>query len=350
MNGSLNYSLDDVLLAPSFSTIESRSDVDLSCSIGNLGFSNPLVSSPMDTVTEAPFAWEMVTQGGFPIIHRYMTTWLQAQHVKRVVSAFISKELEAPNVGAAIGISGNWIERARALVDAGASALCIDVSHGHHQRVGRVLLALRREFGNEFVLIAGNVATAEGFRFLADNGADAIRVGIGNGSICSTRLQCGVGVPQATAIASCAEVKGDTKLIADGGCKTPGDIVKSLALGADMVILGSMLAACDESPGKTKIVNGKLTKVYRGMASGQAQRDYNGSVRSVEGIATRIPTKGKAAVVISNMCDNLRAGLSYCGARNINELQMRARFIQASHSSLRESNTHILEQAVSSLP
>ncbi len=347
-HNGLNYSLDDVLLAPGFSTIDSRGSVDLSSTMGNLGFGNPLISSPMDTVTEAPFAHELAMRGGFPIIHRYMTAEEQAKHVKRVVSGFLLKRNTHSNIGAAIGINGKWMGRAKLLVEAGATALCIDVSHGHHQRVGRVLLALRREFGDEFVLIAGNVATAEGFKYLAENGADAVRVGIGNGSICSTRLQCGIGVPQATAIANCAEVKGDTKLIADGGCKTPGDIVKSLALGADFVILGSMLAGCTESPGPTSFVGGLLCKTYRGMASREAQEGYGLQVNSVEGITSHIPVKGPLARVLDGITDNLRAGLSYCGARNIAELQTKATFLQVSHSSLRESGTHILEKSVSS--
>ena len=201
---------------------------------------------------------------------------------------------------------------------------------------------LRDEFGDNISIIAGNIATAQGFSDLASWGADAIRVGIGGGSICSTRIQTGHGVPTLQSILDCRDA-ADAVLIADGGIKTAGDIVKSLAAGADMVMLGSMLAGTQETPGEVFQTNdNKSYKVYRGMASPEAQIAWRGSARSLEGISTTVPYKGPVRDILFKLEKNIKSGLSYSGARNLKEFRAKARFLKQTPSSLKESNTHIL--------
>jgi len=193
-------------------------------------------------------------------------------------------------------------------------------------------------------IIAGNVATAEAFRDLSEWGADAVRVGIGGGSICSTRIQTGHGVPTLQSVLDCRDAS-DAAIIADGGVKTPGDVVKSLAAGADMVMLGSMLAGTDESPGDVfQSSDNKKYKVYRGMASPEAQIAWRGEARSLEGISTTIPYRGPVKHILRKLSTNIKSGLSYTGARNLSELRAKAKFIRQTSSGLSESKTHILSR------
>lgn len=260
-------------------------------------------------------------------------------------------------VAAAIGVHAADVERARLLVEAGADALVIDIAHGHADHMLAMIRRIRREFG-DVELIAGNVATAEGVRDLAEAGVDAVKVGVGAGSICITRIVTGSGVPQLTAIAECAEAARayDLPIIADGGIRTSGDIVKALAAGASTVMLGSLLAGTEESPGATVIRDGQKVKVTRGMASlsaaisrellehGEDTFDQDWEKVVPEGVEAVVPYRGAVAEVLQQLVGGLRSGMSYCGARTIAELQEKAEFIQMTPAGVRESGPHDVER------
>ena len=326
---------DDVLLQPQFSEIESRNTIDIGNQLGDHYYKLPIIAAPMDTVTEDSMAAEMNYHGGLGIIHRYNSITDQVGLVKTC----------APKVGGAIGVTGNYIKRAGALLDAGANIICVDVAHGHHLLVKNAIEKLRGLFPTAH-LMAGNIATALAFKDLESWGVDSIKVGIGGGSICSTRLQTGHGIPTFQSIMDCkmaSPTGSSVKLIADGGIKNSGDIVKALAAGADFVMVGSLLAGTDEAPGQNFLTPQGLTKVYRGMASKEAQRDWKGGYSSNEGISTTIPYKGAVSSVLKDLEKGIVSGFSYSGAQNITALHHKAQFIQQTNASGRESGTHILE-------
>jgi len=324
---------DDVLLKPRYSEIMSRNDVNVSSNLSTFrDFRLPIISSPMDTVTEVEMAIAIGHAGGMGIIHRYNEPQDQAAYVKH------AKENGAGSVGAAIGVSGDYLVRCGLLLDAGCDVICIDVAHGHHVLVRHALKAIRKTHGFDFHIMAGNVATLDGFNDLADWGANSIRVGIGGGSICSTRVHTGHGIPTLQSILDCSESSYDVSLIADGGIRNSGDIVKALAAGADFVMLGSMLAGTIESPGDVILdAMGMTTKVYRGMASVEAQMDWRGHTSSIEGISSLVPCRGPVQDVIDELTVGLRSGLSYSGANSIRELQARGEFITQTTSGRGES-------------
>jgi len=343
-------SFDDVLLEPQYSDIETRADVSLSAILSNdLFLQLPIISSPMDTVTDTVMARAMSANGGLGIIHRYNTIEQQTNSVRQLDnwedgSIFIKR-------AAAIGVSGDFFERAKELVNVGCCRLlCIDVAHGHHVSMQKALDILKKEFGARVHIMAGNVATYDGALALAQWGADSIRVGIGGGSICSTRIMTGHGIPTFQSILDCAEVKEqyDVKIIADGGIRTPGDCAKAIAAGADFVMLGNMLAGTDETPGEIMEYLDREAgiirkyKTYRGMASTEAQIDWRGKVSSQEGISTRIAYKGSVESILLNIRTNLASAFSYSGARTYAEFQRKAKFIRQTNSGQIESSTHIL--------
>ena len=333
MKNSLSF--DDVLLEPQYSDIKSRNEVDIGNHLSETAYLElPVISSPMDTVTEDEMAWTIYDEGGLGVIHRYNTIEEQVALVKK------RQGFKA----AAIGVTGEYEERACALFDAGIHYLCLDVAHGHHVLVKNALKTLREIFGDKAHLMAGNVATLEAFNDLADWGADSIRVGIGGGSICSTRINTGHGVPTFQSIHDCSYSDRDAKIIADGGIKNSGDIVKALAAGADFVMLGSMLAGTDESPGEIFTSGNKKYKVYRGMASRSAQMDWRGQSSSPEGISTTIPYKGPVADILRDIAGNVRSGFSYTGARDLREFQSKATFLCQTPAGQFESSTHILRR------
>jgi len=333
MRSSLSF--DDVLLEPKYSDIESRGQIDIGNHLSETTYLElPVISSPMDTVTEDEMSWTMYDEGGLGVIHRYNTIEEQIALVRKR-KAFVA---------AAIGVTGEYEERASALFDAGVRYLCLDVAHGHHILVKNALKTLRDVFGSEVHLMAGNVATLEAFNDLADWGADSIRVGIGGGSICSTRINTGHGVPTFQSIHDCSYSDRDAKLIADGGIKSSGDIVKALAAGADFVMLGSMLAGTDESPGEIFTSGNKKYKVYRGMASRSAQMDWRGQSSSPEGISTTISYKGPVADILRDIAGNVKSGFSYTGARELREFQSKATFLLQTSAGQYESSTHILRR------
>lgn len=328
---------DDVLLVPQYSDIESRKDTDISSWLdGEIKLSIPIISSPMDTVTGHIMACEISILGGLGILHRYSSPDQQAEWVK------YCKDNHGNYVGAAVGSMGDFLERTEKVLNAGANVICVDVAHGDHISVKNAIRDIRAKFGWRIHIMAGNVATKEAFDHLAHWGADSIRVGVGGGSICSTRIQTGHGVPTLSSVIDCSKTTFNTKIIADGGIKSSGDIVKALAAGADYVMLGSMLAGTTESPGNIFEENGKKYKVYRGMASKEAQVDWKGTYSSFEGVASKVPYKGDLPNVLDDITRNIRSGLSYSGARDLVELRAKAKFIKQSGAAQIESSPHIL--------
>ncbi len=331
---------DDILLVPQFSEIESREEVNLKNDLDSyINLKYPIISSPMDTVTGIEMATEMSKLGGLGIIHRYNSI---EEQCSMVVNA---KKNGAKVVGAAVGVVGDYLERAQQLVACGANIICVDVAHGHHINMRKALSKLKQKITTTHIM-AGNVATAQGYVDLSNWGADSVKVGIGNGSICSTRINTGHGIPSVTAIMECLKASQallyPAKIIADGGIKNSGDIVKALAVGADFVMLGSLLAGTKESPGELINTPNGNRKVYRGMASREAQNEWRGKSSAPEGISTTIPYKGTLESIFSDLIGGIKSGFSYTGARNISEFQSRARFVQQTSAGQYESWTHIL--------
>jgi len=256
-------------------------------------------------------------------------------------------------VGAAVGIREGYIERARALVDAGVDVLVVDVAHGHSDRVLNVVRKLKKEL-SQVDVIAGNVATPEGTKDLIDAGADAVKVGIGSGSICITRIVTGAGVPQLTAVLECAEaaIESGVPIIADGGIRNSGDITKALATGASSVMIGSMLAGTEESPGVTVMRNGRKYKIHRGMASvgasmkrGTEEAEDEAALLEyvAEGIEAFVPYRGTSHEILAQLAGGIRSGLSYCGAKTLAELRQNASFVRLTSAALKESYPHDVE-------
>ena len=252
-------------------------------------------------------------------------------------------------VGAAIGVTADVLDRVAALVEAGADVLCLDSAHGHSQNILNCVKRIKSLYP-DVQLIAGNVATAEGTRALIEAGADCVKIGIGPGSICTTRVVAGIGVPQITAVYDAARVAAeyDVPIIADGGIKFSGDIAKAIAAGGNVVMLGSLLAGCEESPGDTEVYQGRQFKVYRGMGSlgamacGSKDRYFQQNNKKLvpEGVEGRVPYKGPVADTIYQMMGGLRAGMGYCGCGTIDELRTKAQFVQITAAGLRESHPH----------
>ena len=252
-------------------------------------------------------------------------------------------------VGAAIGVTADVLDRVAALVEAGADVLCLDSAHGHSHNILDCVRRVKALYP-DVQLIAGNVATAEGTRALIEAGADCVKIGIGPGSICTTRVVAGIGVPQITAVydAACMAAKYGVPVIADGGIKYSGDIVKALAAGAGAVMLGSLLAGCDEAPGEIEIYQGRNFKVYRGMGSlgamacGSKDRYFQtGSKKLVpEGVEGRVPYKGMLSDTIFQLCGGIRSGMGYCGCHTVSELHEKTRFVRITGAGLKESHPH----------
>jgi len=335
MKEALTY--DDVLILPQYSDIRSRSEVDIHTDLGNgLKLDLPIFASPMDTISEDLMAFAMSDQGSSAIIHRYNTAKEQAELIR------IAKTNGAENVGFAVGVGDDLIDRARDCFNAGADFVCVDVAHGHHVKMKEALITLRQELPPDFHIMAGNVATLQGINDLADWGADSVRCNIGGGSICSTRVQTGHGHPGLQTILDCSRTDRDVAIIADGGIRNSGDIVKALAAGADAVMLGSLLSGTRETPGEVFTdPSGMKYKTYRGMASKEAQMEWRGRYSSFEGVSSTVPYRGKVRNVLGDLERGIRSGLSYSGARTIAELQAKAHFVRQTSAGLGESRTHI---------
>lgn len=330
---------DDVLIVPAKSDVRSRRDPQLTSQLTkNFQIETPIISANMDTITESDMAIAMNKMGGIGIIHRFMNIEQQIDEVKKVAKS------GAKIISASIGVGDDFKQRTKSLIDAGVNILTIDIAHGHSVQMMETMKWLKDTYP-KVDLIAGNLATPEAARDLIEAGADAIKVGIGPGSMCTTRIITGCGIPQLTAIALCAEVASDYKVpvIADGGMRTSGDLVKAFAAGASSIMLGSMLSGTIETPGEIK--NGR--KQYRGMASKAAQVSWRGGVpegMAPEGESTMVNVKGHVKDVILEITGGIRSGMSYVNATSISEIKEKARFIEMSSNGVSESRAHGLNQ------
>ncbi len=474
IDGEVGITFDDVLLKPKRSRVKSRKEVDTTSKFSrNIRLNIPLVSSPMDTVTEHSMAIALARLGGLGVIHRFTSIEKQVEEVKKVkraenivindpykvsvdstvgdvrklfeekgvsgllvvnngnklvgivttrdvlfqpddkpvrevmtprdrlivahpdidmeeakkllwryrveklpivdeewnvkgliTAADIVKKIRYPNaardrrgrllVAAAVGIRGDYMERAEKLYDAEVDALVIDIAHGHMERALEVTKELKEAFGDDIDVIAGNIATYEGAKDVIKHGSDAVRVGIGPGSACTTRIVAGVGVPQLTAIMEAykAAREYDIPIIADGGIRNPGDVVKALAAGASTVMIGRLFAGTDEAPGPVILRNGKRYKMYRGMASFVARLGKEVKTSnlddvevaeysySTEGVEAFVEYKGSVEDIVKRLVAGLRAGMSYLGAFDIEELRLNAEFIRITNSAVKESYPH----------
>ena len=391
-------SYDDVQIIPKYSETKHRESCDtLTRFTKNTTLTIPIVSSPMDTITEYEMAKEMLEWGGVGVIHRFMSIEDQAKMMFKVHSIWdsyfdISKsmggkdeERTADNewvewrksiVGstitksdwedlkerlwwfdsmkgdddiwkkrplcAAIGITGDYVERAQELVNNGCNVLLIDVAHGHHKLVKEGIRRLKNGLKGTYEIIGGSIATKEAAQDLCDWGVDGIRVGIGNGSLCETRIRTGVGIPQVTTLLDVCSVCDtyDVPVVADGGIRNIGDVCKGFGCGADTIMLGSLLSGTKETPGDISKVglwpNEKLYKKYRGSASVESKLD-RGEIKNVEGNSKTVPYKGKIKRIIDDILDGLKSSMSYVGASNLEEYRTLVKFVRVTQSGVREA-------------
>lgn len=331
------YSYDDLLLQPQRSPVDSRSNVSTESNlIGDITIDVPIISAPMDTVTECEMAMGMNECGATGIIHRFLDPDEQAAEVE---------EIDGLSAGT-IGIGEQWGERAQLLEEAGADYICLDIAHGHMEKCLEIIDVLSNE--SDVPIMAGNVATAEGACDVLLSGADSVKVGIGPGSHCLTREVTGFGVPQATAIQNVHEGilndncldRDDYTIVADGGIQNSGDIVKALALGADTVMIGGLLGGSEESPGSVIEVEGTKYKKTRGMASEEARDKNNMETQAaVEGAEGYTKYTGSVETTIEKLASGIRSGFSYAGSYNVKQLRQNAEFIY-SPSTQHRNGTH----------
>ncbi|KRN31662.1 IMP dehydrogenase [Weissella halotolerans] len=364
----LALTFDDVLLVPAASEVLPN-DVDLAIDLTpSLHLNIPILSAAMDTVTEARLAIRLAQLGGLGVIHKNMLIEQQAAEVAKVKDApvdygnfpqAVTDQQGRLLVAAAVGVTSDTLARVEALVTAGVDAITLDSAHGHSAGVLRKIREVRQAFP-KLTIIAGNVATAEGTRALYEAGADVAKIGIGPGSICTTRVVAGIGVPQLTAVLDAAQVAKEMgkTVIADGGLKQSGDIVKALAAGGNAVMVGSMLAGTQEAPGEIleDEATGQRFKTYRGMGSiaamenGSKDRYFQGEVNEAnkmvpEGIEGYTPYKGTLDDVIFQIVGGLRAGMGYTGSKTVEDLLKNGRFVQITNAGLLESHPHDVQIA-----
>lgn len=338
----VGLAFDDVLLVPRRSSVRSRQDVSVSTRLSrNVELGVPIVAANMDTVCEWEMALALGRLGGIGMIHRFFTIEQQAGQIRKVKG-------EGVQVGAAVGTDHDTVARARAMIDEGVDVLVLDVAHGHCDHALDAVAALKKAFPNTD-LIAGNVATRHGAIDLIKAGADAIKVGVGPGGVCTTRLVAGVGVPQLTAINDCAGL--DVPIIADGGIRNSGDIAKALAAGGHSVMIGSMFAGTKESPGEIEQSAHGLVKRVRGMASFEAIRnraerqgtdldDEYFEQRAPEGVEGTVNYKGSVVPLVQKLLAGVRSSMSYLDACTIAEFQANAQFVRLTPAGLTESQPH----------
>jgi len=341
---------DDVTMAPKYSEVL-PSEVDTSTKLSaNLTLKIPLLSSAMDTVTESKMAIAMAKAGGIGIIHRNLDIKKQIEEIKKV------KKLKLL-VGAAVGAGPLELKRAEAILKEKIDLIVVDTAHGHSKKVAEIIRVIKRKKASKTTLCAGNIATAEAAKFLIKLGVDIVKVGIGPGSICTTRLVAGIGVPQLSAI---LEVKkgvnnSKTKIISDGGIKYSGDIAKALSAGADAVMIGSLFAGSSETPGKLIKKNGKLYKSFRGMGSvgamnkGSADRYFQTKQKDVskyvpEGVEGFAKYKGNVKSIIYKLIGGLKSSMGYLGAKKVPNLKNKPNFVKITKAGFYESMVHNVDE------
>ena len=341
---------DDVTLVPKYSSVL-PSDVITETSLSkNLHLKIPLITSAMDTVTESKMAIAIAKAGGIGVIHRNLEVKKQILEIKKVKSQKLL-------VGAAVGAGDNEFIRAKKILKENIDLLVVDTAHGHTKKVGEIVTKIKKIKPKKVTLCAGNVATSEAASFLVKLGVDIIKVGIGPGSICTTRLVAGIGVPQLSAILNVKKglKKKKVSIIADGGIKFSGDIAKALAAGADAVMIGSLFAGTDEAPGKIIKKNGKLYKSFRGMGSigamnkGSADRYYqlkqkDKSKYVPEGVEGFVKYKGKVDKIFYKLIGGLKSSMGYLGAKKLNLLRTNPKFVKITKAGFYESMVHNIDE------
>lgn len=350
---------DDLLLLPNYSDFK-RQDVNLTVTLHpKIILKLPVISSPMDTVTENKMAVAMAQNGGLGIIHRNLDINKQTQMVNELkqtkVTNLKTAAVDHENrllVGAAVGVGADFEQRVKSLIKAKTDVIVVDSGHGHSKFIINAVIYIKKNF-KDAVVMAGNVATSEGTRALIKAGTDIVRVGMGPGSICTTRIITGMGVPQLTAVIEAVKATSSSgaTVVADGGIRQVGDIAKALAFGADCVMLGSLLARYDEAPGKVIIINNKKYKAYRGMGSIEAMKkggaERYGQSRNAdpkkliaEGVGGLVEYDGKVADYLYQIAGGLRSSFYYLGSKNIKEFFKKSKFIRISNAGLIESHPH----------
>lgn len=351
------YTFDDLLLVPAYSEVV-PADVCLKTRLSDrLVLKIPVVSAAMDTVTEYEMAKALALAGGLGFIHKNLSIDTQAEMVKAVKVCKGNEESAVDSygmllVGAAVSVSINTMDRVEALVNAGVDVITVDSAHGHSKGVLNTIQEIRSRYP-KLDIVGGNIVTAQAALALIEAGANIVKVGVGPGSICTTRVVSGVGVPQLSAVMDVVSVAKDLNVavIADGGIKLSGDIVKAIGAGADAVMLGGLLAGCEETPGDVLEVFGKKVKTYVGMGSlsamqrGSSDRYFQGGQKELkklvpEGIEATVPYKGAIADVLYQMMGGLRSGMGYCGAKDIESLKRDAQFVKITNAGLQESHPH----------
>ena len=361
------YSFDDVLIEPNYSNILPK-EVNIKTKLtNNITLNNPLISAAMDTVTEHKMAIKMSLLGGIGAIHKNLTIDLQCQEIKKVKSYKVDLEKSTNasvddnnhlRVIAATGTGEEGIKRARELLKVNVDLIVIDTAHGHSQNVIDTIKKIK-SISPRTEIIAGNIATKNSAIALLHAGADTLKVGIGPGSICTTRIISGVGIPQLSAILEVAKIckLKNSCLIADGGIKFSGDLVKAIAAGADCIMLGSLLAGSDASPGKIINIKNIKYKEYRGMGSIQAMK--NGSADRYfqkndinlvpQGVEGYIKYKGSIEEIITQLIGGLTSAMGYTGNKTIKEMKKNCKFIKITSAAMRESHVHTLDQSKSTI-
>ena len=323
------FTFDDVLLTPGYGNV-SRESGSVETQLGEYKFDIPIISANMDTITSAEMSIAMNKLGGLGILHRFMSI------KDNIIAYALAYDLIGTytGMGVSVGVGENEIKRFEALYEEGARLFCVDIAHAHCKQVGKMVKHMRNAY-DDLYIIAGNVATYSGADYLVSIGADAVKVGVGAGSVCTTRETTGFGVPQLTAIMDCARI--DKPIIADGGIRTSGDAVKALAAGATMVMLGGMLAGTDEACG--------YPGTYRGMASKEARKEHFGEAaegKAAEGISIDVKLKGPVRDVINEVVGGIKSGLSYAGAKNLGDLRRKAQFVEVTPAVIREGTPHAI--------
>jgi IMP dehydrogenase/GMP reductase len=320
----LAFDYDDISLVPRHaSSLPHRSDARPAVNLGAISLEVPILASPMPDVCGPQMCEALAEAGAFGILHRFQSVDEEVEEFRKT-----SRTTGPAAVGAAIGVTGDYRERFDALVEAGCRTICLDTANGAHHQVG-VALTWMRERRDDVTLIAGNVASAEAFTWLEDRGADAIRVGIAGGAVCETRTETGVFVPTPYTVAEVAQVRRRALIVGDSGVRSPSDLCKLLALGADLVMVGSALAGTGEAPGRVIMLDGKKYKIMRGAASFSVQQQAGrDDPEYVEGAETMVPYKGHVSGVISRYLAGLRSSMSYMNARTLAEYRANVDFVR----------------------